>query len=111
MGDKYIIRIPKFIRDGMSKWEIPDDFRKTVDDRLRHDLATDPANKLVRVIGPNGERPNVFAFTVPEPPTPKSTCIFAFHFIYSHDEKSLQMLEYEYQPYDPDIDDSGTPVM
>lgn len=111
MPDRYTIRIPPSIDAQMAGWGLPDGHAELIEARLRDELAVDPVNKLIRVVGMDAERLNVFSFTIPSPPVPGETWIFAFHFLYSHDEKHLLMVSAECEPPDPDVDDSLTPVM
>jgi len=81
----------------ISSWDLPDEIRAQMEQRLRNDLAADPINCLVRVDGLSDEKLNVYSFTIPEPPVPGSTYIFWFHFVYGEDEKSLHLLDADYE--------------
>ena len=86
----------------MLSWDLPEDVRKTMEMRLRDDLASDPVVKLTRVSF-FGENLNVFSFTIPEPPQANETYIFMFHFLYADDEKTLRMIDADWQPPDSSI--------
>ena len=61
MEDRYEIRIPDDVGDRMSAWDIPADIRLLMDERLRVELASEPAKHLTPCFAPWGERLNLYA--------------------------------------------------
>lgn len=97
MGDPYQISIPEPIAARMSAWGLPADIVHLVEEKLRNDLAADPAAHLRPCIAPWEERLNLFSFSLPDPADANRKYLFMFHVVYGDDEKTLIVVECGFQ--------------
>jgi hypothetical protein len=111
VGDAYQIKIPGSVRRRMQEWDLTSAVRAAMEARLRNELAPNPVEQLVRVVGAFGDILNLFEFLIKDESDRDATHIFQFHFVYGQDEKHLEMLECSHQRFDSDPDDDKTPVM
>ena len=77
----------------MSAWDIPADIRKSIEHRLKSDLAAAPADDLVPCFALWGERLDLFTFSVADVNRANVKYTFMFHVAYFQDENYLDIVE------------------
>jgi hypothetical protein len=91
---RFQIVVPETIDAKISAWNLPAAIHRSMEDRLRNDLANDPQNVLIPCVAPWEERLNLYSFIIRESESVQHW--FMFHFVYGQDEASLEMVERGY---------------
>ena len=96
MPDRYQVRIPAAVDAKMAAWEVPPDVLRSALDKVRDELAADPAKHLWPCIASWGERLNLYSPSVWSSDQPHVNYLFMFHVVYGDDEASLNIVDCGY---------------